>query len=196
MSVFERRRLLEGLLKIELEIAAVANGCLIIYSPEVDAYLAIPQSVFGIESDLKAQMLMGGSIVSPDVVLQAWTSEAEELSMDGVLTFADATSTGGVLEIPYTIGDGLASTASGELLKYLGGIVTSILEITSTVGKRRAQARRGKVVAEMVCSAAITTTIQYTTTENDAGGLTYAITADAYEETDGVYVIGGRDGSQ
>lgn len=203
MSIFERRRLLAGLLKMEMEtepeieITVVSkNGCIIVYSPEADAYLAIPQSVFGIESDHIEELLMEGYIVSPDTVLQAWTNEAEELSLDGALAFAGTTATNGVLEVPYAIGDGLVSTASGDLLTYLEGIVNPILEITSTVGKRRAQARQGSVkIADIGSNAAITTTIKYTTTENETGGLTYDITTDVYEETDGAYVIGGSDGS-
>lgn len=214
MSVFERKRLLAGLLKVELEIAAVTNGCLIIYSPETDAYLAIPQSVFGIETDLEAQMLMESSLVSPSVILQMGIDESEELVADGVLVFADTHTAGGVLEIPYAICDGCATPVSENRLKRLKGIVTSILDIESTVGKRRAQARRGKVVTEithnaamhteryavgenyitMACNAALTNKIQYTVTENEAGGLTYVITTNSYEETDGAYIIGGSDG--
>lgn len=239
MSVYERRRLLAGLLKIELEIAAVTNGCLIIYAPEADAYLAIPQSVFGIETDLEAQMLTDGTIVSPDIVLHAGADDVEEIFTDGVLAFANTSAKEGALEIEYAVGDALASTASGDRLKYLEGIANSILEITSTIAKRRAQARQGKVLAEnesaatavnttaqarggnvtiaeigsnavmnttryavgenyikMACNAAITTTVQYTVTENEAGGLTYAITADSYEEADGAYIIGGSNESE
>ena len=236
MSVFERKRLLAGLLKIELEIAAVTNGCLIIYSPDVDAYLAIPQSVFGIETDLEAQMLMESSLVSPDVVLPAGVDSVNELFADGLLLFATTTQAGAygvnelfadglalfatttrageVLKIHYAIRDGCAIPVSGNRLKRLEGIVTSILDIGLTVGKRRAKARRGKVVTEithnasmhteryavgenyitMACNAALTNKIQYTVTENEAGGLTYDITTDAYEETDGAYIIGGSDG--
>lgn len=203
MSIFERRRLLAGLLKMEMETepeleitVVLKNGCIIIYPPEADAYLAIPQSVFGIESDHMEELLLEGHIVSPDMVLQVGTNETDELSMDGVLASADTIATNGVLEIPYAIGDGLVSITSGELLKYLKGFAKPVLEITSTVGKRRAQAIRGSVkIAEIGCDAAITSTIKYTTTENEAGGLTYDITTDVYEETDGVYVIGGSDGS-
>ena len=201
MSIFERRRLLAGLLKMdteiepEVEITVVStNGYLVIYSPEVDACLAVPQSVFGIESDHLEELLMEGYIVSPDTVIQALTNEVEELSMDGVLALADTIATNGVLKVPYAIGDGLVS--AGELLTYLEGIVNPILEITSTVGKRRAQARQGSVkIADIGSNAAITTTIKYTTTENETGGLTYDITTDVYEETDGAYVIGGSNGS-
>lgn len=214
MSVFERKRLLAGLLKIELEIAAVTNGCLIIYSPETDAYLAVPQSVFGIETDLEARMLMETSLVSPDIVLPVGAYGVDELFTDALLLFATTSQAGGVLEIPYVICDGCATPVSGNRLKRLEGIVTSILDIGSTVGKRRAQARQGKVVTEithkasmhtecyafgenyitMACDAALTNKIQYTVTENEAGGLTYAITTDFYEETDGAYIIGGSDG--
>lgn len=212
MSVFERRRLLAGLLKIELEIAAVTNGSLIIYSPEIDAYLSVPKSVFGIKTDLDVKMLMEGSGVNPDIVLQAWTNEAESLEMDGRIVVANTRATGGTLEIPYARGDALASSASKEFLRHLVGVVNSILEVASSVGKRRAKGRGGKITADtgsegvmhttryavgenyitMTCN---TGTLQYTVTENEAGGLTYNIIASAYEVDGGTYYIGGRDGS-
>lgn len=195
MSVFERKRLLAGLLKIELEIAAVTNGCLIIYSPDVDAYLAIPQSVFGIETDLEAQMLMETSLVSPDIVLPVGAYGVDELFTDGLLSFATTSQAGGVLKIPYVICDGCATPVSGNRLKRLEGIVTSILDIGSTVGKRRAQARQsGENYITVTCDDTVVSTTHYTVTENEAGGLTYTITATGYEEEDGIYRIGGSDG--